>query len=493
MEAPIRSIMRNGACALNLILQLAAAGLVLATVCALAARHWWAFDLFSHFRLQYVIAAGSLCVAALAIRAYPTAAVLAVVALLHGWAIRDLWLGGTAVAAPGGLPLRVVSANVWSANPTPEEALAFVRASDADVLVLVDARQRRWRQVLSELGALYPYRAPQAWRAGATVVLFSRFPVVREEVVRPPRSGRPYLVAELAVRGQPLVVVGAHPSSPSARAPGDSRRRNHELDHIAALVRDTDRPVIVAGDFNATPWSPHFRDLVAAGGLRNASEGHGYIATWPTWFWPAQIPIDHVLLKGALAVTTVRRGPAVGSDHYPLIADLRLLDGDTPALGAAPRSAPWAGAGARDARAAGHPGASAAPDLEPPVAKDEDQRHAGDEAADVRPERDAGLRRIGPQPAQQLEHEPEGEQPAGRDGVHPQEAEGDQDVDAGVGEQQQIGAEHPGDRAARADHRDLRARIGQRLGERRRDAARQVEREEADVAAHVLDVVPEHP
>jgi endonuclease/exonuclease/phosphatase (EEP) superfamily protein YafD len=24
-------------------------------------------------------------------------------------------------------------------------------------------------------------------------------------------------------------------------------------------------------------------------------------------------------------VTTMRRGPAVGSDHYPVIADLRLL------------------------------------------------------------------------------------------------------------------------------------------------------------------------
>jgi endonuclease/exonuclease/phosphatase (EEP) superfamily protein YafD len=83
--------------------------------------------------------------------------------------------------------------------------------------------------------------------------------------------------------------------------------------------------VIAAGDFNATAWSPHFQDLVAAGGLRNAIQGHGYVATWPTWFWPALIPIDHVLVKGPLAATPLRRGPGIGSDHYPLIADLRLL------------------------------------------------------------------------------------------------------------------------------------------------------------------------
>ena len=83
--------------------------------------------------------------------------------------------------------------------------------------------------------------------------------------------------------------------------------------------------MIVAGDFNTTPWSPHFGDLLAAAGLRNAAEGKGYIPTWPTWFWPARIPIYYVLLKGPIAVTTVRRGPAVGSDHFPIIADLRLL------------------------------------------------------------------------------------------------------------------------------------------------------------------------
>ena len=75
---------------LRLILAVATAGLALVTIFALSARLWWAFDLFSHFRLQYVAIAAVLCVAALAIRAYPSAAVLAAVALVHGWAIKDL-------------------------------------------------------------------------------------------------------------------------------------------------------------------------------------------------------------------------------------------------------------------------------------------------------------------------------------------------------------------------------------------------------------------
>jgi endonuclease/exonuclease/phosphatase (EEP) superfamily protein YafD len=319
--------MTKGLRALHLFLMLAAAGLVLITAFTFAARLWWAFDLFSHFRLQYVVAALILSVAALAVRAHPMAAVLAAVALVHGWAIKDLWWGGSANAALGGVPLRVVSANVLSQNRTPEKVLEFVRAADADVVVLVDARQKRWQPVLTALEALYPHRSPPASRERPPVILFSRHPMVDHEVVRPPGGRRPYLVADVAVGGATLVVAGVHPSSPSPREPSHTRRRNRELGHIGDIARGTDRPVIVAGDFNTTPWSPYFQDLLAAAGLRNAALGHGYIGTWPAWFWPVLIPIDHVLLKGPLAATTVRRGPAIGSDHYPIIADLRLLSG----------------------------------------------------------------------------------------------------------------------------------------------------------------------
>jgi len=317
--------MTEGPRALNLLIVLAAAGLALATLCALAARLWWAFDLFSHFRVQYVVAALGLAIAALAVRAYRSFAVLAIVALAHGLAIQDLWLGGTASAAASGTALRVVSLNVFAYNRTPEKVLEFVRAADADLVVLVDARRDPWQPVLSALRTLYSHQAPQD-PGPRRVILFSRHPIVEEQVVRPPGGLRPYLVAEVAVGDETVVVAGVHPFAPSPTGPDGTHRRNRQLDHIAATLGQAQRPVIVAGDFNTTPWSPYFQDLLATAGLRNAAEGRGYIATWPTFFWPLQIPIDHVLLKGPLAVTSVRRGPDVGSDHYPIIADLRLSD-----------------------------------------------------------------------------------------------------------------------------------------------------------------------
>jgi len=303
---------------------LAAAGLAVATLFALSARLWWAFDLFSHFRVQYLVLAVLFGALALAVRAWPAALVLAVVALIHGWAVRDLWLGGGGRAGGAGVPLRVVAANVLRSNPTPARVQEFVAASDADLVVLVDAQGERWRDVLSGIGERYPNRAPAGWRDGAPVVLFSRHPILEDEVVRTPGGQRPHLLTEVEFGNRSLTVAGVHPESPSPRDATDSRVRNRQLDHIADSLARAERPAIVTGDFNTTYWSPHFRDLVDAADLRNAAAGQGYVATWPRWLWPARIPLDHILFKGPLVVGDFRRGPSVGSDHFPVVADFRL-------------------------------------------------------------------------------------------------------------------------------------------------------------------------
>ena len=110
----------------RLLFVLAAAALAAATAAASLARHSWAFDLFSHFRLQYLVLAAALIPAALALRARAVAVVLGVLVAANAWAVKDVWLGGEAAGA--GLPVRVASINVWGPkNPTPEKLLDFAR------------------------------------------------------------------------------------------------------------------------------------------------------------------------------------------------------------------------------------------------------------------------------------------------------------------------------------------------------------------------------
>ena len=84
-----------------------------------------------------------------------------------------------------------------------------------------------------------------------------------------------------------------------------------------------------------------------------------------------------------------------------------------------------------------------------PVPEEQGHQGAEDEPADVgHPGHARG--RVG----EELEDEPEAEQPLGRDVADEDEEEDEQGPDAHVGEEHQVGAHHPGDRARGPDHGD---------------------------------------
>jgi endonuclease/exonuclease/phosphatase (EEP) superfamily protein YafD len=80
-------------------------------------------------------------------------------------------------------------------------------------------------------------------------------------------------------------------------------------------------PVVMAGDFNATPWSAGW-SVVQQAGLSRATPLR---PTWPAHAGiPALIPIDHIAASAHWVVRNSRRGPAIGSDHFPVEAVLAL-------------------------------------------------------------------------------------------------------------------------------------------------------------------------
>jgi hypothetical protein len=78
-------------------------------------------------------------------------------------------------------------------------------------------------------------------------------------------------------------------------------------------------PTVVAGDLNATPWSPAFNELDDLG-LRRAT---GLAPTWPSALHGISgIPVDHVPASRHWRLVASGREPDLGSDHRPVIARL---------------------------------------------------------------------------------------------------------------------------------------------------------------------------
>jgi endonuclease/exonuclease/phosphatase (EEP) superfamily protein YafD len=86
-------------------------------------------------------------------------------------------------------------------------------------------------------------------------------------------------------------------------------------------------PMILAGDFNMPTDSTIYREVWS--GWTNAFSTSGFGFGYTKWTairgWPFGARIDHVLGGPGLAACRSWVGPAVGSDHLPLLAELSLL------------------------------------------------------------------------------------------------------------------------------------------------------------------------
>ena len=78
------------------------------------------------------------------------------------------------------------------------------------------------------------------------------------------------------------------------------------------------------GDFNTTPWSPIFTELVDRRDWHDSRWGHGNQATWPAWIGGFGIPIDHALCTPGIKVLSRSTFDIPGSDHRGVALEIQV-------------------------------------------------------------------------------------------------------------------------------------------------------------------------
>lgn len=309
-----------------------------ATLLAATARATWLGDLLVNFRVQYA-AVTLLLAVALAWRRRPAWTVLALFACgVNGsaawpWVMAELpppSVPSAVAAAPGSsvagsrVSIRLAAVNLFFLNRDAASVHAMLRAERPDVAVFVEVTPR-WRDALEPLRAEYPYR----WLApagGYGTLLVSKLPLLDAQV-RDGASGgtpgkAPIVVATVHAGAQSLDLVAVHATWPMT--PRLAARRNAQFRTIAEIARSSANPVVVLGDFNVSPFSPHFAELLRDGRLHSAAEGRGWLPTWPTFAPFFGLQLDHALVSAGVHVDAVHCGARTGSDHRPLVVDLAL-------------------------------------------------------------------------------------------------------------------------------------------------------------------------
>ena len=211
--------------------------------------------------------------------------------------------------------LTILSLNTWDARDNVDELITYFKTAPADVVVLSEVGPPKQRLVAA-LREVYPYQKECTDDWGCSIALLSRVPFEQGGTVRWSRQSPAFVWARFAGA---LTIVGTHIARPS-RTPALHAR---ETEAVAQLVRLIDGSVVLVGDLNSSPWSYSFRALKAQTGLVTA---RALTPSWPAW--PINVPqvaLDHILVSQDLAFVESKTGPAVGSDHLPVMARLKLV------------------------------------------------------------------------------------------------------------------------------------------------------------------------
>lgn len=219
----------------------------------------------------------------------------------------------------------VMTSNLLLGSARPASVIAAARTHRVDVLMLEElTRQEQAALIKAGLDRLFPYHVSRPNYAALGTGLWSRYPL-RGSGHRPDFNYE-FVYARVTVPGVrvPPLAVALHMTGPY---PDKSAAWRKDITHLAAVLPTLapGAPALVGGDFNATPDSAQFRDVLHDGYQDAADQaGAGITRSYPSdRSFPPLIAIDHVLTRGAVAqaAETVQIS---GSDHRAFVATVAV-------------------------------------------------------------------------------------------------------------------------------------------------------------------------
>lgn len=232
---------------------------------------------------------------------------------------------------------------------------AEIERHDPDLILLQDAQtleNETENRSVKELKSALRGRAVFAF---GEYIMASRFPMrdCHDEDLSYGTHERRYVRCTVRAHGIDIDVVTAHFISPreglnatrSEHLGGlDEWRDNfeHRIEQsrkVALGVTRRPRPMIVAGDLNASETSPVVRALIATGlrdAFSSAGFGYGYTHGHSLRLGFSFLRLDHILVSADIGVHDSYVGEPDASDHRPVIADLWVTRAGSGGKAAAP-------------------------------------------------------------------------------------------------------------------------------------------------------------
>lgn len=259
---------------------------------------------------------------------------------LYGWA----WWPNDPAGSTNAPTLTVMTYNCLASNRHPEDVIATIERSQADVVVLQELNRTTAAFIGRQLAETYPFRWLEDESGVAGMGVISRYPL---QPLDPLAEG--YWVGHpqpftISFAGQVVTMLNFHAISPGGvnpiRLASNIAAREESARVIQQIATQTPGPLLAMGDLNASDSSRTYRIIttVLNDAWREAGWGlgHTFPNSRPTYNQRTLLPglpipaglvrIDYVFHSAhwlAIAADVLEDGQR--SDHRPVVVTLALV------------------------------------------------------------------------------------------------------------------------------------------------------------------------
>ena len=230
----------------------------------------------------------------------------------------------TATAEPTTQPLyKLLQLNLRYDNQQQADVFRMIARESPDVITLQEVSDN-WRPRLKAIEARYPYNfyCSNRSRIGGAAILSRRpfalgsTPICVDSLVD---------IARVDFGGRSAIITSLHLDWPWPFA------QDWNVGEVRPYLERLEGPLIIAGDFNAVPWSQTLKNITQYSktqiveGLRPSWLVNGTLARAARW---VGLPLDHILVSDRISGARVQSLEPVGSDHLPLLLRFSISGAD---------------------------------------------------------------------------------------------------------------------------------------------------------------------
>ncbi len=306
-------------------LWLVGAAIVCATVLSLVPSSRWWVRMWEFPRLHILLLSLVMIFAGTALPENQRGAFISLMVLTALYQGRKVFpftpLARVDVAVSGGddrNTLKMLASNVLMENDNHAALIELISQSDPDVLLLMETNEV-WETALSETLSRFPTVVRHVTDNHYGMIFATRLETRAAEMKFLSDDNTPTLLADLqAPGGGWFHFIGLHPRPP---VPGNTtQERDKQIRRAATLTRHSDLPVAIMGDFNDVAWSWSAMRFKHHGQYLDPRIGRGILPSFDANHPILRFPIDQFYLTEGIDLVSFRRGPPIGSDHFPMFA-----------------------------------------------------------------------------------------------------------------------------------------------------------------------------